>query len=115
MRRADSLLQVLQIMRRHRRPVTGETMAEELEVSLRTVYRDINSLVNQGVPISGEVGIGYVLGARFDMPPLMFTVDELEAVMLRLRWETQRGDGQLSRAAHDNVGKIGVLLPEVLR
>jgi predicted DNA-binding transcriptional regulator YafY len=62
MRRADRLLQVLQILRRHRRPVTGETMAEELEVSLRTVYRDINSLVTQGVPIRGEAGIGYVLG-----------------------------------------------------
>ncbi|TMJ35911.1 MAG: YafY family transcriptional regulator [Alphaproteobacteria bacterium] len=115
MRRADRLLQVLQIMRRHRRPVTGETMAEELEVSLRTVYRDINSLVSQGVPIRGEAGIGYVLGAGFDMPPLMFTVDELEAVMLGLRWVTRRGDGQLSRAARDSVAKIGAVLPEGLR
>ena len=115
MRRADRLLQVLQIMRRHRRPVTGETMAEELEVSLRTVYRDINSLVTQGVPIRGEAGIGYVLGEGFDMPPLMFTVDELEAVMLGLRWVTRRGDGQLSRAARDSVAKIGAVLPEGLK
>ena len=115
MRRADRLLQVLQIMRRHRRPVTGETMAEELEVSLRTVYRDINSLVGQGVPIRGEAGIGYVLGEGFDMPPLMFTVDELEAVMLGLRWVARRGDGQLSRAARDSVAKIGAVLPEGLK
>ena len=64
-------------------------MAEELEVSLRTVYRDINSLVGQGVPIRGEAGIGYVLGEGYDMPPLMFTADELEAVMLGLRWVTR--------------------------
>jgi predicted DNA-binding transcriptional regulator YafY len=115
MRRADRLLQVLQILRRHRRPVTGETMAEELEVSLRTVYRDINSLVTQGVPIRGEAGIGYVLGEGFDMPPLMFTVDELEAVMLGLRWVTRRGDVQLSRAARDSVAKIGAVLPEGLK
>jgi predicted DNA-binding transcriptional regulator YafY len=115
MRRADRLLQILQILRRHRRPVIGDTMAEELEVSLRTVYRDINSLVTQGVPIRGEAGIGYVLGEGFDMPPLMFTVDELEAVMLGLRWVTRRGDGQLSRAARDSVAKIGAVLPEGLR
>lgn len=115
MRRADRLLQVLQILRRHRRPVTGDAMAEELEVSLRTVYRDINSLVGQGVPIRGEAGIGYVLGEGFDMPPLMFTVDELEAVMLGLRWVARRGDGQLSRAARDSVAKIGAVLPEGLR
>jgi predicted DNA-binding transcriptional regulator YafY len=115
MRRADRLLQVLQILRRHRRPVTGDAMADELEVSLRTVYRDINSLIGQGVPIRGEAGIGYVLGEGYDMPPLMFTADELEAVMLGLRWVTRRGDAQLTRAARDSVAKIGAVLPEGLR
>lgn len=90
-------------------------MAEELEVSLRTVYRDINSLIGQGVPIRGEAGIGYVLGEGYDMPPLMFTADELEAVMLGLRWVTRRGDVQLTRAARDSVAKIGAVLPEGLR
>src|SRR4029079_8424818 len=114
MRRADRLLQVLQILRRHRRPVTGDAMAEELEVSLRTVYRDINSLVGQGVPIRGEAGVGYVLGEGYDLPPLMFTTDELEAVMLGLRWVARRGDKDLARAGLHTVPKIGTVLPEKL-
>ena len=115
MRRAERLLQLIQILRRHRRPVTGETMARELEVSLRTVYRDIASLAADRVPIRGEAGVGYVLGEGFDLPPLMFTPDELEAVMLGLRWVARRGDTDLSRAAQDTVAKIGSVLPEKLR
>ena len=115
MRRAERLLQLLQILRRHRRPVTGDAIARELEVSLRTVYRDIASLMADRVPIRGEAGVGYVLGEGYDLPPLMFTPDELEAVMLGLRWVTRRGDRQLSRAAQDTVAKIGAVLPEQLR
>ena len=115
MRRAERLLQLIQILRRHRRPVTGDTIARELEVSLRTVYRDIAALIADRVPIRGEAGIGYVLGEGFDLPPLMFTPDELEAVMLGLRWVARRGDTDLSRAAQDTVAKIGSVLPEKLR
>ena len=115
MRRADRLLQLIQILRRHRRPVTGDVMAHELEVSLRTVYRDISTLITDGVPIRGEAGVGYVLGEGYDLPPLMFTTDELEAVMLGLRWVMRRGDVDLSRAAQDTVAKIGTVLPEKLR
>jgi len=115
MRRAERLLQLIQILRRHRRPVTGEVIAGELEVSLRTVYRDIAALIADRVPIRGEAGIGYVLGEGFDLPPLMFTPDELEAVMLGLRWVARRGDQDLSRAAQDTVAKIGSVLPEKLR
>ena len=115
MRRADRLLQLIQILRRHRRPVTGDVMAAELEVSLRTVYRDIASLAAEGVPVRGEAGIGYVLGEGYDLPPLMFTADELEAVMLGLRWVTRRGDADLARAALDSVAKIGAVLPEKLK
>lgn len=115
MRRAERLLQLLQILRRHRRPVTGDAIAQELEVSLRTVYRDIASLIADRVPIRGEAGVGYVLGEGFDLPPLMFTPDELEAVMLGLRWVSRRGDQQLSRAAQDTVAKIGAVLPEKLK
>ena len=96
MRRAERLLQLLQILRRHRAPVTGEVIADELEVSLRTVYRDIASLIGDRVPIRGEAGVGYVLDEGFDLPPLMFTVDELEAAMLGLRWVARRGDRQVS-------------------
>jgi predicted DNA-binding transcriptional regulator YafY len=115
MKRAERLLQLLQILRRHRRPVTGEAIARELEVSLRTVYRDIAALIGDRMPIRGEAGVGYVMGEGFDLPPLMFTPDELEAVMLGLRWVSRRGDQQLSRAAQDTVAKIGVVLPERLK
>lgn len=115
MRRADRLLQLLQILRRHRRPVTGETIAAELEVSLRTVYRDIAALIGQRVPVRGEAGIGYILGEGFDLPPLMFSVDELEAVMLGLRWVGRSSDKALALAARDSIAKIGTVLPQGLK
>ena len=115
MRRADRLLRVIQILRRHRRPVKGRAMAEELEVSLRTLYRDIADLVTDGVPIRGEAGVGYVLGQGYDLPPLMFTTDDVEAVMLGLRWVMRRGDPDLVRAAQDAVAKVATVLPEELR
>ena len=90
-------------------------MSEELEVSLRTLYRDIADLVADGVPIRGEAGIGYVLGQGYDLPPLMFTTDEVEAVMLGLRWVMRRGDHDLVRAAQDAVAKVATVLPEELR
>lgn len=115
MRRADRLLQLIQILRRNRRPVTGDRMASELEVSLRTIYRDISSLMAQGVPIRGEAGMGYVLGEGFDLPPLMFTAEELESLMLGLRWVSRFGDAKLQRAARDSVAKIGTVLPQGLK
>lgn len=115
MRRADRLLRIIQILRRHRRPVRGQAMAEEVEVSLRTLYRDIADLITDGVPIRGEAGIGYVLGEGYDVPPLMFNADELEAIMLGLRWVERRGDSDLSRAAQDTSAKIGAVLPQALK
>ncbi|MCA0432621.1 MAG: YafY family transcriptional regulator [Proteobacteria bacterium] len=115
MRRADRLLRIIQILRRHRRPVKGQSMAEELEISLRTLYRDIADLMADGVPIRGEAGIGYVLGEGYDLPPLMFNADELEAVMLGLRWVMRRGDSDLKRAAMDSVAKVGAVLPQDLK
>lgn len=115
MRRADRLLRVIQLLRRHRRPVTGARIAEELEISLRTLYRDIADLITDGVPIRGEAGVGYVLGEGYDLPPLMFKSDELEAIMLGLSWVQRRGDVALQRAALDVVAKIATVLPENLR
>jgi predicted DNA-binding transcriptional regulator YafY len=115
MSRADRLLQVVQLLRRYRRPVRGAVMADELSVSLRTLYRDVADLQASGVPIRGEAGVGYVLGAGYDVPPLMFTTDELEAVMLGLSWVERRGDMLLSRAAKDAVAKIGSVLPSELK
>lgn len=115
MRRADRLLQLLQILRRHRRPVTAETLAGELEVSLRTIYRDIAGLITDGVPIRGEAGIGYVLGEGYDLPPLMFNPDEVEAVLVGMRWVETRADATLARAARDVIAKVGAVLPGHLR
>jgi predicted DNA-binding transcriptional regulator YafY len=115
MRRAERLLRIIQILRRHRRPVRGQAMAEEVEVSLRTLYRDIADLITDGVPIRGEAGIGYVLGEGYDVPPLMFNADELEAIMLGLRWVERRGDRDLARAAQDTSAKIGAVLPKQLQ
>jgi predicted DNA-binding transcriptional regulator YafY len=115
MRRADRLFQIIQILRRRRRPVTAAAIAAELERSLRTVYRDIADLMAQSVPIRGEAGIGYVLDRGFDMPPLMLTADEIEAAMLGAQWVMRRTDPDLARAAGDLIAKIGAVVPEHLR
>src|SRR5215469_11689214 len=115
MRRADRLFQIIQILRRARRPVTAVAIAEELETSLRTIYRDIAQLMGQRVPIRGEAGIGYILEGGFDMPPLMLTPDEIEAAMLGAQWVRDRADPGLARAASDLVAKIGAVIPEHLR
>jgi predicted DNA-binding transcriptional regulator YafY len=115
MRSADRLLKLLQILRRHRRPVTASVIATELEVCVRTVYRDIAGLIYEGVPIRGEAGIGYVLGEGYDLPPLMFDADEIEAMLVGLRWVEARGDRSLARAARDVVAKIGEILPKHLK
>ena len=115
MRRADRLFQIIQILRRHRGPVTSEVIAEELETSKRTVYRDIADLMAQRVPIRGEAGVGYVLENGFDLPPLMLTQVEVEAAVLGAQWVASRGDPELARAAEDLIAKIGATVPERLR
>lgn len=115
MRRADRLFRIIQILRRHRRPVTAAAMAEELECTVRTVYRDVAQLMADRVPIRGEAGIGYVLDGGFDMPPLMFTADEVEAAILGAQWVMARGDAALARAAADLTAKITHVVPEPLR
>lgn len=115
MRRTERLFQIIQILRSHRQPVTGATLATELEVSLRTLYRDIAELAAQRVPIRGEAGIGYVIDSDFDMPPLMLTVDELEAAVLGATWVAARGDGALARGARDLIAKLSMAVPEPLR
>jgi predicted DNA-binding transcriptional regulator YafY len=115
MRRTERLFQIIQILRRKRRMVTGAELADELEVSLRTVYRDMAELVAQRVPIRGEAGAGYLLGSDFDMPPLMLTADELEAAVLGAAWVAQRGDTALARGAQDLIAKLTEVVPEHLR
>jgi predicted DNA-binding transcriptional regulator YafY len=115
MRRADRLFQIIQILRRSSLPVTAAALAEELEVSKRTVYRDVADLMGQRVPIEGEAGLGYLLASDYDMPPLMLTPDEIEAVVLGAQWVAGRSDRVLSNAARDVVAKIAAVVPEDLR
>jgi predicted DNA-binding transcriptional regulator YafY len=115
MRRADRLFQIIQILRRSSRPVTAREIARELEVSPRTVYRDVADLIAQRVPVQGEAGFGYTLDDGFDMPPLMLTPDEIEAAVLGAQWVAGRGDPVLANAARDLIAKITSVVPERLR
>ena len=114
MRRADRLLQIVQIIRRNLRPTTAQDLAEELEVATRTIYRDIADLQASRVPIDGEAGVGYVLGAGYDLPPLMFNQEQLEAIALGVRLVADRGDPMLARAAQDVLAKIATVIPDRL-
>lgn len=118
MRRADRLLQIVQALRRHRGPVTAQALADELEVSRRTIYRDVADLQASRVPIEGEAGVGYVLRPGYDLPPLMFTVEEVEAISLGARLARDRGeaggDADLARAADDVLAKVAAVLPPPL-
>src|ERR1700741_2349360 len=111
MARAERLLALIQVLRRHRYPVSGQAIADELGVSLRTVYRDIQTLIGQGASIDGEAGIGFVLRPGFVLPPLMFSDEEIEALVLGSRWVAQRTDEPLARAARNVVAKIAAVRP----
>jgi len=111
MARAERLLELMQALRRRRAPVVGAALADELGVSLRTLYRDIAALQAQGAAIEGEAGFGYVLKPGFTLPPLMFTLEEVEALALGARWVEGRADEGLARAARDALAKIAAVLP----
>ena len=115
MRRADRLFQIIQVLRRNRKPLTADAIAAELETSKRTIYRDIATLIEQRVPIRGEAGMGYILEKGFDMPPLMLTPDEIEAAVLGASWVVGHADPVLARAAEDLMAKIADNVPERLR
>jgi predicted DNA-binding transcriptional regulator YafY len=111
MSRAERLLEVLQILRGYRRPVSGVTLASKIGVSLRTLYRDIASLRAQGAAIDGEAGVGYMLRPGFMLPPLMFPAEEIEALVLGSRWVADHGDDRLSAAARSALARISTVLP----
>lgn len=115
MRRADRLFEIIQILRRVRRPVSAQAIADELEVSKRSVYRDIATLAAQRVPIRGEAGVGYVLEEGFDMPPLMLTAEEIDAAVLGALWVSTRAEPELARAAENLIAKIEAITPRPLR
>ena len=115
MRRADRLFDVIQVLRTAKQPVTAATLAAELEVTVRTIYRDVATLQARRVPIEGAPGLGYVLRKGFDLPPLMFTVDEIEAVTVGARMVQRLRDPELQAAARRVLDKVTVVLPESLR
>ncbi|MGF6562439.1 putative DNA-binding transcriptional regulator YafY [Erwinia aphidicola] len=115
MSRAQRLLDLLQILRNHRFPVTAQHLASQLSVSCRTLYRDIATLQQQGANIVGEAGLGYVLRPGFTLPPLMFSEQEIAALVLGSRWVARRADSELSTAAHSALSKIADVLPDSLR
>lgn len=115
MARSERLLELIQALRRHRAPVSGAALAEELGVSLRTIYRDIQTLIGQGASIDGEAGVGFVLRPGFVLPPLMFSDEELEALVLGSRFIAKRADPRLAAAARNALAKIAAVLPADLR
>ena len=115
MRRTERLFAILQILRARKGAVTAEQLASELEVSVRTIYRDTAELLAQRVPLRGDAGVGYMLEAGYELPPLMLTADELEAAMLGAAWVAQRGDASLARGARSLIEKLGQVVPKELR
>jgi predicted DNA-binding transcriptional regulator YafY len=115
MSRSERLFDLLHALRRHRRPVSGKVLAEEIGVSIRTLYRDIASLQAQGAGIEGEPGVGYVLKPGFLLPPLMFSPEEIEALVLGTRWVADRADSILAQSARSALARISAVLPQELR
>jgi predicted DNA-binding transcriptional regulator YafY len=111
MRRADRLFDIIEFLRRHKRVVTAAELAGELEVSMRTIYRDIADLQASRVPIEGEAGLGYMLRSGYELPPLMFTEDEIEALVFGARMVRAWGDVTFTQAADAAVAKIRAVLP----
>jgi predicted DNA-binding transcriptional regulator YafY len=114
MRRADRLFQLVQLLRL-RRHATGRELADELGISLRTVYRDIRDLEYSGVPIRGEAGVGYRLDRGYELPPLPFSVAALEGLVLGARMVSAWGDPELASAVRSAMTKVEAVLPEGLR
>ncbi|MFO0724134.1 MAG: YafY family protein [Myxococcota bacterium] len=114
MRRADRLFQIVQALRK-RKATTARQLAERLEVSERTIYRDVQDLISSGVPIQGEAGVGYALDRSFDLPPLMFDEDEIEALVLGARVVKSWADPTLAKAADSALAKVEAALPKLLK
>jgi len=114
MRRADRLFQIVQYLRGGRL-LTAAQLAERLEVTKRTIYRDVADLIGSGVPIEGEAGVGYVMRAGYDLPPLMFNSDEIVALVAGARMIRAWGGAQMAQAAEEALVKIEAVLPDEAR
>jgi predicted DNA-binding transcriptional regulator YafY len=114
MRRADRLFQIVQILR-NKRLVTAKMLAERLEVSERTIYRDIQDLSLSGVPVEGEAGVGYHLRHTLDIPPIMFTAEEIEALVIGARMVKTWAGSELGQSAQSVLDKITAVIPGELK
>lgn len=115
MRKAARLFEIIQILRLAKKPVTAAHVAGELDVTSRSIYRDIAALQAMGVPIRGGRGIGYLLRPGFDLPPLMFSIEETEAIVLALALLERTGDTALTQSARKAGQKIAAAMPPPLR
>jgi predicted DNA-binding transcriptional regulator YafY len=115
LRRADRLFDIIRILRTATQPVTAAAIAEELEVTVRTVYRDVATLQARRIPIEGAAGVGYVLRRGYELPPLMFTEDEAEAIAVGVRLLARTGDPGLQNAASSVLSKVTLVVPDPLR
>jgi predicted DNA-binding transcriptional regulator YafY len=115
MRRADRLFDIIQSLRTTARPMTAAALADKLEVTARTIYRDIAALQASRVPIEGAPGLGYVLRRGFDLPPLMFTADEADAIAIGVRLLRRLRDPNLQKAAESVLSKLAAVVPDPLQ
>jgi|HubBroStandDraft_6_1064221.scaffolds.fasta_scaffold583877_2 predicted DNA-binding transcriptional regulator YafY len=115
MRRSDRLFDIIQALRTAKGPMTAAALADQFEVTVRTIYRDVAALQARRVPIEGAPGFGYVLRRGFDLPPLMFTTEEIEAIAVAMRMLRRTGDRGLHAAARNVLSKVTVALPDALR
>lgn len=112
MRKGERLFEIIEILRRSKAPISSEDIGAQLGVTKRTIYRDMAALMAQGVPIQGEAGMGYILEPGFHMPPLMLTLDEIEAAILGAQWVQTRGEPELALAAEKLLTKIKTVAPQ---
>lgn len=115
MTRTQRLLELLQILRAHRYPVTALTLSESLKISVRTVYRDIRTLQHQGVCIEGSAGLGYVINSDYHLPPLVFTPQEINALTLGLNWVYKHTDTDFKKDAKKAIAKLHAVIPDGLK
>lgn len=115
MARSDRLFELMQVLRRHRRTVSGRTLAQELGVSLRTIRRDVVTLQGMGADIDGEPGLGYVLNPGFLLPPLSFTEEEIQALVAGALWVSRQTDDKFAFAVKNALAKINAVLPLDMR
>src|SRR6266478_1822929 len=115
MRRADRLFDIIQTLRTVAHPVTAAALADKLEVTVRTIYRDIAALQGSRVPIEGAPGLGYVMRRGFDLPPLMFTTEEIDAIAVGVRLLRRLRDRKLQEAAESVLGKLSAVVPQPLQ